>query len=90
MDIVKCRVCHKPMFFIETANGKQMPVDAKVLEFVPDTNGRDLYVTPEGDVLRGVPAKDEDPDVHVGYISHFATCTNPGYFRNRMRRGAKK
>ena len=90
MSTMKCRACGKPIMFINTIKGKSMPVDVRELKFIPDTNGTNKYVTPEGEVWPGVPAKDEDLDVHIGYISHFATCTNPDYFRNRPRKSERK
>lgn len=80
---VECRACGKPIMFLKTKKGKSMPVDAESLYFVPDLNGENMYVLPDGDVIRGCAAKDEDPDRHIGYISHFATCTNNEYFRNK-------
>ena len=85
-DRTRCRGCGKPIKFIKTSNGKTMAVNEKLLKFVPDVTGKHLYIMTDGTVLRGVPAREEDPDVHVGFISHFATCTNPDDFRNRKLR----
>ena len=89
-DRTRCRACGKPILFIKTAKGKTIPVDVRPLQFVPDANGRSLYVTDEGDVIHGVPAQEMDPDKHTGYISHFATCTNPDDFRSRPRKKERK
>lgn len=83
MKIVNCRACGKPIMFLKTQNGKSMPVDTESLYFVPDLNSKDLYVLPDGEVVHGCPARDEDPDRHIGYVSHFATCTNSEFFRKK-------
>ena len=78
-----CRACGKPIMFLKTLKGKTTPVNAEAVEFVPDVNGRALYVLPDGTTAHGVAPEPGDPDVHIGYISHFATCTNPDFFRKR-------
>lgn len=83
MRIVECRACGKQITFLKTLKGKSMPVDAESVYFVPDMNGPSLYVLPDGQVVRGCEARDEDPDKHIGYISHFATCPNGDYFRTK-------
>ena len=77
----KCRGCGAQIMFIKTAKGKTMPVDTNSVMFVPDLNGKNLYVRPDGDVLRGCEAREEDKDKHIGYISHFATCPKADDFR---------
>ena len=83
---IRCKACGRMIRFIKTTKGLSMPVDARGRSFVPDMAGKFKYVTEDGSVLSGVPAQDGDPDIHEGYISHFATCTNPDYFRNRKPR----
>lgn len=79
----RCRGCGAPIAFIKTVKGKTMPVDPDPVDFVPDTAGRALYVTADGLVLHGAPPSDADPDVHQGWISHFATCPRAADFRRR-------
>ncbi len=78
-----CRACGKPIMFLKTLKGKTTPVDAEAVRFIPDLAGKNLYVLPDGGTMRGVDPKPEDKDQHIGYISHFATCTNPDFFRKR-------
>lgn len=91
MKEATCRACGARMLFIKTKNGKTMPVDAESVRFVPDLAGKNLYVLEDGSVVHGTAPEAGDPDVHVGYISHFATCTNPDFFRKKhksQRKGA--
>lgn len=85
-----CKACRARIMFLKTRNGKTAPVDADAVEFVPDVNGRALYVLPDGTTAHGVAPKPGDPDVHIGYISHFATCTNPDFFRKRNKSRRKE
>ena len=78
-----CRACGKPIIFLKTLKGKTTPVDAEAVYFIPDLAGKNLYVLPDGGTMRGVEPKPEDKDRHIGYISHFATCTTPDFFRKR-------
>ena len=94
-NIVYCRACGKEIMFIKTSKGKSMPVNPDARQFCPDLNGPDLYVLTDGSVLRGADAREEDKDKHIGFISHFATCTNPDDFRKKKprkkdRKGAEK
>lgn len=86
---LKCRACGAGIMFLRTLNGKTMPVDMEPRYFVPDLNGPGLYVMPDGTVIRGARPMAGDKDRHVGYISHFATCTNPEYFRKARKKDRK-
>lgn len=79
--IVKCRACGAEIFFIKTPAGKSMPLNAEPVDFVPDLNGPEKYVTAEGAVVRGCVPQGGEPDIHRGWIAHWATCSNSDYFR---------
>ena len=53
----------------------------------PDAKGPGTYVLPSGGTIRGeiVPDTfdDENADLRLAYVSHFATCTEPERFRKR-------
>ena len=84
-----CKACQARIMFLKTVKGKTTPVDADAVESVPDVNGRALYVLPDGTTAHGVAPEPGDPDVHIGYISHFATCTNPDFFRKPRKKERK-
>ncbi len=80
-----CRGCGKMILWTTTKAGKPMPCDPEIIRFKPmsrfgENMGPEKFMTPEGNVYRGVrdPAGDK-----LGYISHFATCPNAGDFRRR-------
>ena len=70
----KCDACGAPIFFIQTKGGKYMPVDTKLTVAKEDDPNMTIVLT-SGVVQRGVKQGD------CGYISHFATCTDPARFR---------
>jgi len=82
LSIVTCRFCGKPIIWIQTINGKNMPCDAEVVEYQENKKGAALIVTERGAVVRGdiVNNNPKSPLEKVidgkGYISHFATCKN--------------
>lgn len=67
-----------------------MPVDADSMAFLPDPEGKELFVMSDGTTERGSSENAKGPDVMVGFISHFATCTNPDYFRKSRKSTRKK
>lgn len=89
-NTTRCRACKAEITFITTTKGKSMPVNVEPVQFVPDVNAKNVYVLPDGIVVHGVEPMPGDPDVHVGYISHFATCPKAHYFRRRTKAERKE
>ena len=85
-----CRGCGKEIRWIKTKAGKTAPVNAEPVHFLPDPEGGDLFITPDGDTVRGWKIATESNAAHDGYISHFATCTNPDYFRKSRKSTRRK
>lgn len=70
----KCRACGKEIIFIETENGKKMPVDAEKTTIVRQ-NGK-VETGPELKVI-----VNENGEMVAGYVPHWSTCTEPDKFR---------
>lgn len=70
----KCRGCGKPIWWITTMAGKQMPCDERPVSFWQRDKAPGKVVLPSGGVvscdLEGVPGT----ETGKGYIPHFATC----------------
>lgn len=81
-----CKACGAQIRFVPLPNGKQMPVDAQPVPFIPDLNGPDKFVLEDGTILRGCAPLGGEPDVHLGWITHWATCKNSKYFDNMKTR----
>lgn len=86
-----CRACGARIMFLKTAAGKTMPVDEEGTFFLEVKDGPELFVLGDGTTARGQrvsPAQREDAD-RFGYVSHFATCTNPDFFRKPRKKDRK-
>ena len=83
MNITNCRACRAPIGFIKTVAGKTVPVDAEGVNFLPDPNGKELFVLIDGSTQRGTRVEEESNSSQIGYISHFATCPKAEQFRRR-------
>lgn len=84
-----CRACGRPVKLIPTIQGWErtpptlMPLDPDPVEngnVVIEPGVEDKAIPPRARTLK----KGEEPPVGVlRYVSHFATCTDPGRFRKR-------
>ena len=87
----RCRACGARIMFLKTAAGKTMPVDEEGTFFLEVKDGPELFVLGDGVTMRGQRVSTEqlmDAD-RFGYISHFATCTNPDFFRKPRKKDRK-
>ena len=74
-----CKYCGEQIIWTRMTSGKTMPCDPMAIKFKP--GGPEVFVTPEGRVLRGR----KDKNGQLGYISHFATCKNADAARRKLR-----
>lgn len=75
-DSIPCHACEKPIKFIQTKNGRMMPVDAE-LKVAKEDSGLGTFFLVSGAVQKGITAG------QCYYIPHWSTCTNPAAFRRR-------
>lgn len=77
-----CKSCGAEIVWVKTNKGKAMPCDSKKVMAAKDDKGKDLLVTPIGNVVRvNLAATITENNVVIGYISHFATCPNANEHR---------
>lgn len=81
---MRCIACGAAIFFAPVSGGRQIPFDVNPVRFVPDINGPEKYLLDDGTVLRGCVPEGDEPDIHTGWITHWATCTNNDFFRRRQ------
>ena len=81
----KCRSCGAEIIWIKTFSGKKMPVDAAIVNFFPDPEGKELFVMENGAVVHGIKALPGEVHYYPGHISHFATCPNADQHRRRRK-----
>ncbi len=77
-----CRGCGKQILWVRTTHGKGMPCNPEVICFTP-AGGPETFVTPEGKVVRGKRMQHGE----IGYISHFATCSQRDKFKKEKNHG---
>lgn len=89
MRTMPCRSCGQPIGFIATPSGKHVPVDPDLIrttlatEPAPAAPRRLVLVTERGEVRSGYEVSPLVPGAEAveGYISHFATCSDPTRWR---------
>lgn len=72
--VIHCRECGAVIRMVKSSRGKTYPCEPEMVEFVPDTMGRDRYVTADGDVIRGCEPMDGDRDIETGWKDHRNGC----------------
>lgn len=79
-----CRGCGSPIDWIITTAGKPMPVNPEPV-FIIEGEGKDRFVTDEGEVILGRRAlqEEESTDLPVAFVPHWKTCPNAGDFRRK-------
>jgi hypothetical protein len=70
----KCKACGKDIKFIETKNGKQMPVDAE-MQIAKEPKDKGTFFMINGKTQTGIKAGE------CYYVPHWSTCTDPGKFK---------
>lgn len=90
MKVTKCRACGAEIVFIPTLTTKSMPCNAQEVLYKAVEGGKERIVLPNGSVVSGVLVNDASEATGMGYISHFATCTDPGRFRRRDKQNERR
>lgn len=85
-----CKACGAQIIFIKTVGGKTIPCDAQEVAYIQKAGGSMKIVTPNGEVISAEKPEDPQKATGIGYISHFATCTNPDFFRKPRKSDRKK
>ncbi len=70
-----CRGCGAAIEWVKTPAGKYMPVDKEPV-LVVEGEGKNSFVTDEGEIIRGrrATAEEESQDLPVAFVPHWATC----------------
>lgn len=80
----KCKACGAPIVFIGTLGGKSMPCDDCTVYYKQTPDGKEIFITPNGETVKGERSKPQNEDVTgVAYVPHWSTCTAPDKFRRR-------
>ncbi len=80
----KCRACGASIVFIGTPGGKSMPCDDYTVYYKQTPDGKETFITPNGETVKGERSNPQNEDVTgIAYVPHWATCKNPDKFRRR-------
>lgn len=77
----KCRSCGKPIVWMKTKAGKNMPCDKDLVLYREDEKGKDTVINHAGEVVRCSFQGDKALLVELGRVPHWATCDRPDQFR---------
>lgn len=77
---IPCRKCGKPIVFVLTPKGHKMPCDPEPQLFEND-EPKTVLVLDDGVSQHGVKKGD------LGFIPHWATCSEPDSFRRSAKGG---
>ena len=79
-----CKGCGAPLEWIRTEAGRTMPVDPEPV-FVIEGEGRDRFITDEGEVITGRRAlpEEERRELPVAFVPRWKTCTAADRFRRK-------
>ena len=78
--MARCKGCGAEIDWILTRDGKNMPVNPEPV-YVAVDEGRDVFVTDYGEVIRGREVPANTGSGEVAFVSHWATCPVGGLRR---------
>ena len=85
---IPCRECGKPLIFIRTRAGKNMPCEAEPVLYWPDADGPLLFYQRDGSYERGTLEGHPAVPRESGYVPHWGRC--PGRRRDKAPPGERK
>ena len=71
---IPCRECGKPLVFIRTKSGKNMPCEAEPVFYWPDDNGPLMFYQRNGTYERGTLQGHPAVPQGSGYVPHWGRC----------------
>ncbi len=71
---IPCRECGKPLIFIRTRAGKNMPCEAEPVLYWPDADGPLLFYQRDGSYERGTLEGHPAVPQGSGYVPHWGRC----------------
>lgn len=85
---IPCRECGKPLIFIRTRAGKNMPCEAEPVLYWPDADGPLLFYQRDGSYERGTLEGHPAVPRESGYVPHWGRC--PGRRRDKAPPGERR
>ncbi len=78
-----CKACGELIVWIKTVAGKAMPCNPSPTYYWEKEKGSERIVLPNGEVLSCELMGDIKESTGLGYIPHWATCSNSDKFRKK-------
>lgn len=75
-----CSACRKPITFVKTRSGKNMPCEFDPIDVTEAEDG-ETYITTEGETIRFNSQKTEHLEHEELYIPHWNNCGGAEGFR---------
>ncbi len=76
-----CRGCRKPIVFIKTIRGKDMPCEPDPVMYRQSESGKAKILTEKGFTINAEIVSDPKKADGRGYIPHWAHCSEAENFR---------
>ena len=83
MNRATCRSCGAAIVWIRTLSGRNMPCDAKPINYIIKPGAATKLVTPGGDVVSCEVVEDPRDAQGWGYSPHWASCPAADQHRRR-------
>ena len=82
--MAKCKACGRDIIWIMSPAGKAIPCDPVAVPYRKAEKAKEKIVTLNGEVVSCVYDDDiEHAPQALGFIPHWATCTEPERFRRK-------
>lgn len=78
-----CKSCGKPIVWMKTKAGKDMPCDAALVLYWADEAGKDTVINRSGETVRCSLKGENELISGLGRVPHWITCDSPDRFRKR-------
>ena len=83
MTLSTCRSCGKPVLWMKTKAGRNMPCDDALVPYWAKSDGPASVLTHAGEIQRCELNGEQGLETGHGRVPHWITCDNPDQFRKR-------
>jgi hypothetical protein len=78
-----CRCCGKPIIWMKTKAGRNMPCDDKLVPYWAKADGHTCVLTNAGELRKCELSGESGTETGQGRVPHWITCNDPDQFRKR-------
>ncbi len=81
--MAKCKACGRYIIFVMSPSGKAIPCDPDPVNYWRRMKAKGKAVTRNGEVVSCDFEGDLEKCTGIGFVPHWATCTEPDRFRRK-------